>query len=184
MSRFKVGDVALAVRVGSMQVVRPCRACNGDRAVTLILGSGEQVRLECGACSKGYHEPTGTETDYEFQAKLTPYQITGIEVVETANGQNVTYRSGTEHGYYTFGEGDLFVSEEEAQAECARKVAEHEAEEERRIGEKVKYTNKNYAWNAAYHLREAKRHEKDAAYHNRKAVILKAKSKTPVEQES
>lgn len=177
MNKFKVGDIAFAVRTGPTQTTRPCRACNGDKKVTLILGSGEHVHLDCGACAKGCEYPTGTETGYEFQARLVPYTISGIEVTEDAEGRSVRYRSGSDNGYYTFDEDDLFAAEQDASEECVRKVAEHEEEAERQIGQKVKNTNKSYAWNATYHLREAKSHTRQAEYHRRKAVILKAKAK-------
>ena len=175
--RFKIGDTVCTVYAGPTQVTRPCRACAGTRVVTLILGSGEHVQLDCGACQLGYDFPRGVETDYAFEARATPYQVTGVEVVESEKGEEVRYRSGGENAYSILYHEKCFATMDEALANGATLVAEHEAEAERRIASKEKDQAKSYAWNAAYHLREAKRHRAEAERHERKAVALKAKAK-------
>ncbi len=40
-----------------------------------------------------------------------------------------------------------------------------------------KEAKKSFAWNAGYHLREAKNHRKQAEYHDTKAIFCKAKGK-------
>ena len=175
--RFKVGDYVWTCYAGSIQQTRPCRACAGTKAVTLILGSGEHVRLDCEACSRGYEAPTGTEQEYAYGVTASSYRVTGVEVVQTEKGEEVKYRSGSDGCYTSLNHERCFATEAEALASGVSLVAEAEAEAEKRIAWKVQDKNKSYAWNASYHLRRAKDAAKDLDYHTRKAAVLKLKAK-------
>jgi hypothetical protein len=168
----KVGDTIYVARAGSTQVDRPCRICNGDRRVTLILGTGENVLLDCEYCGIGLQAPTGRESFYEFRAAPTPHTVNGIERVATEQGETVKYRSGSNGCYSTFVATDCFPSAEAAAERCAELVAENEVAQERRMHAKEK-DNKSYAWHAGYHMREAKRAREQAEHHERKAVLMK-----------
>ena len=176
--RFSIGDHVWVAGAGQSPLQRPCRVCAGDKTVTLILGSGEQVSLDCGMCAAGHHAPTGVETYYEYGAVAVLYRVTGIEAVVDEEGERVRYRSGSDGAYSILDHEQCYATREEALASCAPLIAEHEAEQERRMAFKEKNTNKSYAWNAGYHLREAKRCRTEAERHERKAVLLKAKAKT------
>jgi hypothetical protein len=179
VERMKVGDTLWRATAGQREKWVPCDICAGERFVTLILGSGEHVRLDCGACSPGLDPPSGRQRVYEFDGRAEPYTITGIEVTSDSAGERVRYRSGTDTSYYTFNAEDCFPSAEAAQARCAELVAQHEAEEAGRRAKKEK-PDKSYAWHASYHLREAKENRRKLAYHESKAVLMKAASRTPV----
>jgi hypothetical protein len=175
---FKVGDTIYVARAGTTELTRPCRVCNGDRRVTLILGTGEQVSLDCEYCAKGYEAPTGRETYYEYRSTAVSYPVTGIETISTPNGETVKYRSGSDGCYYSFAATDCFPSAEAAAERGAELAAEHEVEQERKMKAKEQ-GNKSYAWHAGYHLREAKWARDQAAYHERKAVLMKEQARTP-----
>jgi hypothetical protein len=176
MTGIKVGDTVYVARAGTTEDSRPCRVCNGDKRVTLILGSGEHLSLDCDYCGHGYQYPTGLETFYEFRAEAKPYPVTGIETISGPNGETVKYRSGSEGAYYSFAAADCFPSAEAAAARCAELVAEHEVEQDRMMKAKEQ-NNKSYAWHAGYHLREAKNARKQAEYHERKAVLMKEQAR-------
>ena len=165
-----IGDMIYVARAGSTQVDRPCRICNGDRRVTLILGTGEQVSLDCEYCGIGLSAPTGHESFYEFRAAPTAYPVTSIEIVRSTTGDAIRYRSEC----YSFDAADCFLSAEAAAVRCAELVTEEESRQDQRMRAKEK-DNKSYAWHAGYHLREAKRHRTDADYHERKVVLMKAR---------
>lgn len=172
----KVGDTIYVVRGGNTAVERPCRVCNGDKRVTLILGTGEHVSLDCDYCARGYEAPTGREEFYEWHASAVPYPVTGIETVSTPSGETIRYRSGAENCYSSFNVENCFASPEDAAARCAEMEIENAAEHERRMRAKENL-NKSYAWHAGYHLREAKRAREQAAYHERKAALMKEHAK-------
>lgn len=177
VERFKVGDTVWIPYAGQLQTSRPCRVCAGQKVVTLILGSGEHVQLDCGMCSKGYEQPSGIEEGWEFGADARSFHITGIEVVVDEEGEHVRYRSGSNGSYSSIEHEKCHATYEEALANAGEQVAEAEREREARLAYKEKDTNKSYAWNAGYHLREAKRCRAEAERHEKKAVLLKTKSK-------
>lgn len=176
LRQFSIGDVVW-VPVASMQKkTRPCRCCNGDRHVTLILGTGEHVRLDCGACRHGYNPPTGTEVYHEFGSSAECVPITGWDRAETSEGEKLRYRSGTDTAWTNYAAERCFATRIEAMAACEPLIAEHEAEQVRKLASKEKNARESYAWNARYHLREAKKAHAQAKYHEAKAVILEAKA--------
>ena len=179
MIEAKVGDTVWIAYAGDVAKTRPCRVCNGNRRVVLLLGTGEQVELDCEMCAKGYEAPTGVEQYWEFEGKPSPFYVTGVEVVENVSGRTVRYRSGTDNGWNSIEAEKCYATFDEAMAASAAVVAEREAEQAQRMGWKEKDTNKSYAWNAGYHLRAAAKDRKSAEYHERKATLLKAKSKEP-----
>jgi len=113
---------------------------------------------------------------WDYDAKPSPFHITAIEAVASADGQRAKYRSGTESCYTSIEAERCYPTCEAALPACAELIASREREVEERLSQKEKSSNKSYAWNAGYHLREAKRHRKDAEYHEKKAVLLKAKA--------
>lgn len=172
----EIGSTVWTADASSTAQTRPCRVCAGDRKVILIMGSGERVELDCGMCQAGYESPTGVETFYAYEAKPSPFRVTTIESVESGDGRCITYRNGGDGFYTSVPANKCYLTREAALAACAELVAEREREIEQRLSQKEKSTNKSYAWNAGYHLREAKKFQKEAEYHEKKAVVLKAKS--------
>ena len=172
----KVGDTVWVASVGNTERSRPCSVCNGNKAITLIFGDGSNVRVECAFCKMGYEAPSGYETYYEFVATSKPYTVSAVERVESSSGEVVKYRVGSESSYYNFDAEDCFATSEDGAARCAELVAEKEAEHLANFARKSKDTQ-SYSWNAGYHLREAKNRRTQAEYHEKKAVVMKSKSK-------
>lgn len=180
LHRYAVGDVVWVARAGTTQKERPCRICAGDRRVTLLLGSGDRVELDCDYCQAGWATPTGVELYYGYDASATSYVVTAIETVSDAQGEHVTYRSGSDGGWTSFAAADCYPTHDDAIAHCAEKVAQHEAEQEAQMARKEK-GQRSYAWNAGYHLRNAEKARIEVLYHERKAVLMKAAARTPTE---
>ena len=173
-----IGDTAWVLVVGSLQKSRPCRVCAGHRSVTLILGSGEHVALDCDFCGRGFEGPRGVETYYEFAAEPRPYLVAGVERYTDGQGEQVRYRSGSADAWGSLDAVDVFATPEAAAASGAEKVAAHEAEQVANLDRKEE-VSRSYAWNAGYHLREAKRARAEAERHEKKAVIMQTRSKSP-----
>ena len=174
--RFNVGDIMWVADAGSTKRTRACRVCNGEKTVTLVLGSGEHVRLDCDFCSRGYESPSGIEQYYDYAAQPTPHRITGIEIV-ILNGQEiVTYREGSENAWQSFKAANCFATSDAALERCAELIVERAAEIERQFRCKTNGA-KTYAWNAGYHLREAASARKQVAYHEQKAAIMRDMAK-------
>ena len=176
--RFNIGDEFWVARAGTTDLQRPCRVCAGSRLVTLILGSGEAVSLECGYCGHGFEGPRGFETYYGYRAEPALYFVSGVVVNSSEKGEQVEYRAEANGGYYTFPATDCFLTYDMALARSTELVAKHETDQERQMSVKEKGDHKSYAWHAGYHLREAKRERASAERHERKAVIMKSMDRT------
>lgn len=177
MSKFMVGDRPWVIHIGQEQVSQLCPVCFGKCVVTLILGNGDSVELPCDNCARGYESPTGRVTEYVFSSGARQETIVQVETKQSPDSVEVEYRT-VDH--YCYKEDEVFYSEEDALALCAKKCAKAE-EEQRTRAEYIKHNvNKKYSWNAGYHLREAKREEESAARHREKAKLCKAKAKEEI----
>ena len=172
MKIFAIGDTAWWPHVGREPITAICSICFGQRKVTLILGNKEHVLLDCDYCGKGYKGPQGVETIYEFISRPEKVIITGIDIKESEQGIERTYYSGCH--YFR----ELYETMEEAAAVCVTIKEKQELEESTRAEYIKANCKKNFAWNAGYHRRCAKKAREDAEYHERKAALCSARAKT------
>jgi len=179
--QFKVGDRpwwAIYERLTNVEI--PCPVCYGTLEVTLVLGNGDEVRLPCDYCGKGYNGPKGYVHEYQAVAKAERVTIGRVTVTETASGQEREYRvaKNVEDGScWMPAPEDLFETEAEANARATEKAEADRLEHETCAEYIKKKTHNSFSWNAGYHMREAKRHRHDIEYHERMAVICKARGK-------
>ena len=130
--------------------------------------------MPCDYCGKGNLDiPTGYDTEYQTLNEPKPITITAVHTETTSEGEKIEYRSGC----FVYHEDTLFETKDEAivKGEELKKDAE-EAEKARKDYLKHK-TSKSFAWNAGYHLRAAKRSERDVEYHREKAKLCKERSR-------
>jgi hypothetical protein len=170
MKDYKVGDSVWIPRYGREQKTITCPICFGKKEVTLILGNGEYVVLPCSYCAQGYEPPGGTVAEYILEPRAELVVITGKETKEGRDGVTVEYKST---GGYIHAEDRVFGTEAEAMA-VAREMA---SEDQKQQDERTEYIKadkrKSFAWNAGYHLREAKRDRESAEYHEKMARVCK-----------
>ena len=173
---FKIGDKVFKVTYSRQEKWVVCPDCLGSKHVKMILGDGTEVIIECGGCDPGgYRASTGSIKQYEFATVVKAYTVTGI----STRGSEVRYELDNYGGsYWTGEEKELFATTEEAQADGERLRLEHEAEENKRWMAKTK-DHKSWAWNATYHRRCIKDHERQLEYHRSKVQICAAKAKEP-----
>lgn len=174
---FNIGDTVYYAAAGNKRIDIPCPICFGKRQVTLILGNGDSVELPCQYCGNGFDTPRGYIEEYEYIAEASPFLITGISINTTESGEKREYRSGSDNCYHNLHEDKCFATIEEA-LQAAISVKETMENEQKTRTEYIKKDKqKSFAWNAGYHMREAKRNRKDAEYHEEKAILCKAKDK-------
>jgi hypothetical protein len=171
-----IGSEMYVVRAESRELFRPCPVCNGDKRVTLILGSGEHVSIDCDFCKAGWLGPTGTEKYYEWSAEVVRCVVSGLEA---RDGAVRYYTDAPSGGRYVYDASQTYDSHDEAMVACGVAIAEREAEQTERMGRKVK-ANKSYSWHVGYHRREAAEHRRKMEYHAAAAVVVQAKSREGV----
>lgn len=172
MKPYNVGDVVWWAHCGTEHVSHPCPVCFGKRQVTLVLGNDDQVILPCSYCSHGYEDPTGIETEYEYVVKPERKTITSIEIQVSSTDEKREYRSDS---YLNI--EDIFDTEGEALTRCLE-VKQKLEEDQRTLAKYLKEkAEKSFAWNAGYHMRATKKLRQQIEYHEKMAVLCKAKTK-------
>ncbi|MFA7176143.1 MAG: hypothetical protein WC114_02750 [Smithellaceae bacterium] len=174
MAHFNVGDTVWLAKCRTEQVSVQCPVCFGTRQVTIILGDGTHVELACGYC--GHERPSGVVREYKYLTDPECKIVESVYVEQKADGESVRY------GFYGGWNGDqhnVFATKEEAQVACDAQAVKHEGDW-RANQERIKADqNKTYAWNAGYHMREAKEHERQLEYHRNAAKVCKERAKKP-----
>lgn len=173
MRIFNIGDVVWIAHYGMQEFHDPCSVCFGKLSVMVILGNGDLVETPCSYCGLGYDAPRGWTTEYRIEPSAEQVTITGREIREGAFTEVMYHGSGG----YVYREDVVFKTEDEALVKseelCAKEIKDRETRTEYIKKDKIK----SFAWNAGYHLREAKRLKEQIAYHERMAVLCKEKEK-------
>jgi hypothetical protein len=171
--RFNVGDVVYNARCQWASKQTLCPICFGKCQVTLILGNEDSVILPCDYCSRGFEAPTGYISEYDYIVEAERVTITDIKIEISSDGEKYQYISC--HQYYDT--ENLFLDKEEALARAKERKQQLD-EEQQTSASWIKHDKlRSFAWNAGYHLREAKRNRKDAEFHDQKAILCKQRAK-------
>ena len=173
MNKFNVGDTVFVPISARQQKQIPCPICFGKLNVALILGNDDKIILPCGYCGHGWNEPTGHIMEYMCIVDAECKIITSVRINKTESGEQIEYAAG----HYVYKETEVFADKDNA-LQAAKNIKARQDEEERTRAEFLKHkAKKSFAWNAGYHMREAKRNRWQAEYHETKAVLCKVKAK-------
>jgi hypothetical protein len=174
MTRFNVGDRVWVVDSGNAQRLVTCPDCLGQCVLTVTLGDGSQVSIQCTCCEHGWQGSRGQVTVYDWHCEVVSDVVKGMEI----EGESVRYKL-TRH-YFP---DAVFATKEEAEVEMVKVLAAHQTDEEHRFNQvkDQKGRHHSWAWNATYHRSCARRARKELEYHESKLAVAKAKSKEPEE---
>jgi hypothetical protein len=75
---FKIGDVYYRPISAPRQTTITCPICDGKLYITIILGSGEQLQVECDGCDTGLNRPKGTLTEWNQDPATEFFEIASI----------------------------------------------------------------------------------------------------------
>lgn len=171
--KYSVGDAIWHSRYGINPVVKTCPVCFGKKEVTLILGNGDEVVLKCEYCVKGFNEPSGTITEYEYVAAASQRTITAINSVVTVNGEEREYMCG----FTRLKNGDIFDTEGEALVRSEYEAKEARKEQETKIEYLKKSKAKSFSWNAGYWMSQIRNAKKNIEQWEKRVQLCKARSK-------
>lgn len=179
MSKFKIGDTVWAARFhNNYPVTVPCSVCAGTGKVTLILGNGDKVELACDYCGKrNYDIPTGYETEYQPMSEPKAITIDGIEIQVTSEGEKVEYLVGSGDCHHIYHDENVFAEYQDALKRGEQLKQEWLDAEQKRTDWMKANVKKSFAWNAGYHLREAKQLRRQIEYHEKRAKLCQAKKR-------
>ena len=171
MPKYNIGDTVWHVQANRGEHWVDCPNCLGHGCVTVILGDGTQVSVDC-ACGQYSHQIRGKEQRYDWTAECKQDAICGMEIA----GNKTEYHVGTRYSHWCIPEDRVYATREECEVAAAIVVAEHEIEEQKRVEQKEK-PHKTWAGNAAYHRNQIRSHEKEIAYHKAKLAVASVKAK-------
>lgn len=137
----------------------PCPVCNGNKCVTIILGTGEHLDVPCEACGIGFHVSRGFIEEYQYTPRTVPFTLASIE--------GYAYDEWTlksELGEQSYG-SSLFEHEADALA-AAHKQADEQQANNARAYSQTKSSAKKMTWSVRYHRSCIKDLERKIAYHN------------------
>jgi hypothetical protein len=157
---FNIGDKVYVPTYGTKQVFVTCPHCFGKKCLTVILGDGSKVTIDCECCREQY-EPKGTISIYKWQSSVEQITIDGIETQQVGNKLKTTYRSGTSCCYRSYKDDEVFATAEEAQALADIKTAEHEVDEQDQIENKKKWAHRSWASHVSYYRMSLKHAEEE-----------------------
>jgi len=175
---FKIGDKVWVSRVRSTDEVIPCPVCFGDMKVTLILGDGTHVEVECDYCRKGWMGAQGVvRAGYVNVAEVFQKEITGVDNRRDGDEQRITYWFGS-GGYSSkrvsdTREGALVKAEAEIAEVNKRADAKHKKHKD----------YKSYTWNAGHYMREAQRALEQHKRYLEKAKVMLSKARPKKDKE-
>ena len=173
MTHYKIGDRAWLPFAETREITMTCPVCAGTKVVTLTLGSGDTATLPCDFCGKGFEGPQGYIKEWQYVSGAEELAVTQIDAHETTKGVEIEYHFGSRYAR----EDGIFSTRQEAEAASQKIVEAAERKEAMRAKHIKAHQAQNYSWNAGYHMREAAKAEKKAAYHREKAIICKARAK-------
>jgi hypothetical protein len=179
MRHYKVGDKVWIAYCGTQKVEKPCPICFGKKEVILILGNEDRVVLPCEYCELGFSNPRGVVTECEYIAEPKMVIIEEVVTTQAVDGERNEYRYNiTSCSCLHLDEDEVFDTRENALIKCAEVIKEREEEQITRT-ERIKANQrKSFAWNAGYHLGEAKKNKEEAERHEKLAKLCNEHSKS------
>lgn len=176
---FSIGDLVWYVQSGTDGRYVTCPDCFGACVLTVILGDGSEVSIDCDCCREGYRGSRGQVKAWDWYCEVKSGSVTGVEI----DTEGVRYKVGVWHsdGAYSIHPDEVFSTKAEAEIAAAKALANHQQEELHRFNNVKDHKGRQHtwAWNVTYHRREAARAKEDLAYHESRLAVAKAKAKEP-----
>ena len=162
---FEIGQVFWQSGGPSVTVKVECPMCCGKKKITAILGTGEQYKLDCDTCNRGYAGSQGYIEQYTREPHADKFVI--LKAIEWSRGDwRVESTKGTT-AYFSV----LYDTEKEA-LDAATKWKEKLDEDNMASLRKKKYGRVS-SWSIQYHQGEIRRNEKSIEWHRDKIQLKK-----------
>jgi hypothetical protein len=163
MKIYNVGDEVWCAWARIVKKERVCPDCLGQKYLTLIMGDGSEVSVDCENCKRGWRSPYGKVEYYEFAADVSYATIKKVEIEK----DKIRY---TFTDNYVCDSDKVFGLEKDARAK-ADELAKAKTEEKKRDMQQKDKPSHNWAWHASYHRRCIANAERDLAYHKKKLDV-------------
>lgn len=146
---FAIGEEVFVAWARSYnQETIKCPVCDGKRSVTLILGDGEHVPIECEFCQRGCDPPGGYVTRYVAASGVNRAVIEGIAL------NDGDWKFTIDHHTHKLADADMFTNEAEAEARRVVMHAEAERQAQANFESQFKGSKRKHSWTVGYHRSE------------------------------
>lgn len=174
MEVFAIGDRVWLASAGRTERRVMCPDCLGTGKLTVIMGDGAHVGIECENCKQGCLGCRGTIAEWDWRASVEEFAIDEVRLSKDAVEYylEIPFSSSRRVGHDT----DTFRTKAEAEKRSEELRAEHEKEEADKMQRKHK-PHWTWAHNASYHRKQVKQLTKDLEYHKAKLEVAKGKTK-------
>ena len=158
---FQIGDIYWLPGFHPEQVEVPCPVCAGQKRVTLILGSGEELQVACECCSAGFLAPRGVIAEWQHEPRATKFEVAGVRSLHAGRWE-VESATG---GVCWF--SDLCATQADALRVATTQVARQHEENMRRRQRNRREVNR-VSWSVNYHRKQIAELERSIAWHRDK----------------
>ena len=170
MKLFNIGDEAWYARRESTLERVTCPECFDKKYLTVILGDGSQVTIDCAGCAAGYDPPRGYVTYYKQSASVSLVSICKVEIY----ADHAEYGfGGTETCHHIARDTELFATEEEAKVRAKELAEEWNKEKLAQIHRKEK-NDHTWSWHVHYHRKQIRDAKNTIEYAEKKLDAAKA----------
>ena len=160
---FTVGEKKWLPGRAPWNLTIPCSVCAGQKAVTVILGSGEQLRVPCEGCGLGYDGPRGYISEWSYAPRVEEFIIQ--EPVGLYNGEwTVKSTAGTQAKL-----SELKDTEDLAMQESC-KQASRQFERCMETWQRKRKDSKHLGWTIRYHRDKIADLQRQIAWHQEKIL--------------
>lgn len=170
MKTYNIEDKAWhASRKGTEEVVT-CPECFGEKYLTVILGDGSQVTIDCAGCASGYDPPKGYVSYYKSSVEVELVTICKVEIYQ----DHAEYGfNGTDSFHHIAKDTDLFATKEEATIRAKELAEEWNKEQLAKIHRKEK-NHRDWSWHVHYYRRQIRDAEQKIEYATKQLDAAKA----------
>lgn len=159
---FAIGDTYYLPICRPEQIEVLCPTCYGKKMVTLILGNGEMIDVQCQGCGLGHESPRGVITEYSHTPKVEEFVIASIESMHGGRW----YVRSTTHSTTAFEE--LCTLYNTAMEVSQAHVVKQREQNMRNSEARTKHQRENETWTVAYHEKCMKDLERKMEWHRGK----------------
>jgi hypothetical protein len=151
---YKLNDTPWHASFESTKKTMTCPECQGQKYLTVILGDGSRVTIDCAGCASGYDLPTGYVSYWEHSPIAKQVRICKVEITS----EEIEYGyDGTASSHSRGKDTEFFDTKAEAEARAQEMAEEWNKEQEEKLLSKKEFNHRTWAWHVHYYRNKIRR---------------------------
>ncbi len=172
--KFELGSDVWYITLQVTKYSETCPDCMGQKYLTVILGDGSKITIDCGRCSRhpALLTPTGQVDRHKRSLETRSSKVIKIELTGGREKSSILYATGDKDSLL-MKEEDLFLTQEEASAKMKEISKIPLSENMEQIRYEVREAQRDISWRVNYLREEIERTQKNLVYFTRKLDIAR-----------